>query len=64
MLKGEEFKKYVSELRGKSALYKSKKAELSALSTEYGVLQRTEEVFLSIYCIQNWELKQWDNNSY
>lgn len=49
MLKGEEFKKYVSELRGKSALYKGKKAELSALSTEYGVLQRTEEV--SIYMI-------------
>ncbi|KAI8916880.1 hypothetical protein BC831DRAFT_485830 [Entophlyctis helioformis] len=44
MLKGEDFKRYVSELRGKSTNYKRKKAELSELMAEYGILQRTEEI--------------------
>jgi intraflagellar transport protein 81 len=44
MLQGEDFKRYVSELRGKSTLFKRRKQELSAVDTEYGVLQRTEEV--------------------
>ncbi len=44
MLVGDEFKKYVSELRGKSTNYKRKKAELSSISTELGILQRTKEV--------------------
>lgn len=49
MLAGDEFKRYVSELRGKSTLYKRKKAELSSLSTEYGILSRTKEVHTGIY---------------
>ncbi|KAI9209448.1 uncharacterized protein BJ171DRAFT_564624 [Polychytrium aggregatum] len=44
ILKGEEFKRYVSELRGKSMVYKRKKAELSEMTAEYGILQRTEEL--------------------
>ncbi|KAH6577294.1 hypothetical protein BASA62_000968 [Batrachochytrium salamandrivorans] len=44
ILKGEEFKRYVSELRGKSTHFKRKKAELSELMAEYGILQRTEEI--------------------
>ncbi|KAL6632299.1 hypothetical protein U3516DRAFT_532105 [Neocallimastix sp. 'constans'] len=44
ILKGEEFKKYVSELRTKSSVYKRKKVELSELTTELGVLQRTDEI--------------------
>jgi intraflagellar transport protein 81 len=44
MLKGEDFKRYVSELRGKSMVYKRKKAELSEITAEFGILQRTEEV--------------------
>ncbi|KAJ3252478.1 Intraflagellar transport protein 81 [Boothiomyces macroporosus] len=44
MLQGEDFKRYVSELRGKSTNYKRKKAELSSLTAEFGILQRTEEV--------------------
>ncbi|KAJ3091770.1 Intraflagellar transport protein 81 [Quaeritorhiza haematococci] len=47
MLKGEDFKRYVSELRGKSNVYKRKKAELSELTAEFGVLQRTEEILKS-----------------
>ncbi|KAJ3319005.1 Intraflagellar transport protein 81 [Boothiomyces sp. JEL0866] len=44
MLQGEDFKRYVSELRGKSTNYKRKKAELSSLTAEFGILQRTEEI--------------------
>ena len=54
MLKGEEFKRYISELRGKSTLFKRKKAELAELATEYGILSRTEEVnsrhFVQLIC--------------
>ena len=49
MLKGEEFKRYVNELRAKSTLYKSKKLELSSLTTELGVLSRTKQVNLCFY---------------
>ena len=44
ILKGEEFKKYVTGLRSKSNEYKEKKQELSELKSEYGVLARTLEV--------------------
>ncbi|KAJ3216786.1 Intraflagellar transport protein 81 [Dinochytrium kinnereticum] len=44
VLRGEEFKRYVSELRGKSNIYKRKKAELSEMTGEFGILQRTEEI--------------------
>ncbi|TPX69293.1 hypothetical protein SpCBS45565_g02540 [Spizellomyces sp. 'palustris'] len=44
---GEEFKRYVSELRAKSTIYKKKKAEISAITAEFGILQRTEEVLTS-----------------
>lgn len=43
MLKGEEFKKYVNELRAKSNVYKMKKGELTFLSTELAILNRTIE---------------------
>ncbi|KAJ3020677.1 Intraflagellar transport protein 81 [Thoreauomyces humboldtii] len=44
MPKGEEFKRYVAELRTKSTFYKQKKAELSAITAEFGILQRSEEI--------------------
>jgi intraflagellar transport protein 81 len=44
VLKGEDFKKYVNLLREKSITYKQKRAELSDLKAEYGVLERTLEV--------------------
>ncbi|KAI8905563.1 hypothetical protein EDD86DRAFT_211793 [Gorgonomyces haynaldii] len=44
MLKGDDFKRYVSELRGKSTLYKRKKAELSGLMVENGILSRTVDI--------------------
>ncbi|KAJ3417510.1 Intraflagellar transport protein 81 [Chytridiales sp. JEL 0842] len=47
MLKGEDFKRYVSELRGKSMVYKRKKAELSEITAEFGILQRTEEILMN-----------------
>ncbi|KAI8590958.1 hypothetical protein BDZ88DRAFT_412911 [Geranomyces variabilis] len=47
MPKGEEFKRYVAELRTKSTVYKRKKAELSSLTAEFGVLQRSEEILRS-----------------
>ncbi|XP_072921718.1 intraflagellar transport protein 81 homolog [Hemitrygon akajei] len=44
VLKGDEFKRYVSKLRSKSTVYKKKRQELAELRAEYGVLQRTEEI--------------------
>ncbi|XP_029475988.1 intraflagellar transport protein 81 homolog isoform X2 [Rhinatrema bivittatum] len=44
VLKGDEFKRYVSKLRGKSTVFKKKRQEIAELRAEYGVLQRTEEI--------------------
>ena len=44
VLKGDEFKKYASQLRDKNTMFKKFKAEINALTTEFGILQRTEEV--------------------
>ncbi|XP_064099976.1 intraflagellar transport protein 81 homolog [Macrobrachium nipponense] len=47
ILRGEEFKRYVNKLRGKSSVYKMKRAELSELRAEFGILSRTEEILKS-----------------
>jgi intraflagellar transport protein 81 len=47
MLQGEDFKKYVSELRGKSTLFKQKKAKISSILTESGILSRTQQVIVA-----------------
>jgi intraflagellar transport protein 81 len=44
VLKGEDFKKYVAELRIQSTVYKKKKTDVSQLVAEYGILARTEEI--------------------
>ncbi|XP_002742265.1 intraflagellar transport protein 81 homolog [Saccoglossus kowalevskii] len=44
VLKGDDFKRYVNKLRGKSTVYKKKRQELAELRAEYGVLSRTEEI--------------------
>ena len=44
ILRGEEFKNYINNLRTKSSFYKLKRAELSDLRAEYGVLSRTQEI--------------------
>ncbi|XP_015780699.1 PREDICTED: intraflagellar transport protein 81 homolog [Acropora digitifera] len=44
VLKGDEFKRYVNKLRGKSTVYKKKRQELAEVRAEYGVLARTEEI--------------------
>jgi len=44
VLKGDDFRKYASELRGKTAQYKRMKAELSELRSEWGVISRTEGI--------------------
>ena len=44
VLKGEEFRKYASELRGKTAQYKRMKQELGELRAEHGVLARTQAI--------------------
>ncbi|KAK7873068.1 hypothetical protein R5R35_000352 [Gryllus longicercus] len=44
VLRGEEFKRYVTKLRGRSSVYKRHRAELSALKAEAGVLTRTLEL--------------------
>jgi len=44
ILRGEDFKRYVNALRGKSNVYKAKRAQLSELKAEASVLTRTAEV--------------------
>ncbi|XP_051965331.1 intraflagellar transport protein 81 homolog isoform X2 [Xyrauchen texanus] len=44
LIRGDEFKRYVAKLRGKSSTYKKKRQEMFELKMEYGVLQRTEEI--------------------
>ncbi|XP_030837564.1 intraflagellar transport protein 81 homolog isoform X2 [Strongylocentrotus purpuratus] len=44
VLKGDDFKRYVNKLRGKSTDYKRKRQELAELRAELGVLSRTEEI--------------------
>ncbi|KYO39754.1 intraflagellar transport 81-like protein isoform B [Alligator mississippiensis] len=44
ILKGDEFKRYVSKLRSKNTLYKKKRQEIAEITAEYGILQRTEEL--------------------
>ena len=44
VLRGDDFKRYVASLRGKSNTYKKKRAELSEYRAEYGVLSRTLEL--------------------
>ncbi|KAI9334153.1 hypothetical protein BDR26DRAFT_840018 [Obelidium mucronatum] len=46
-LKGDDLKKYISELRGKSNIYKLKRSELSEIQAEFGILQRTEQILRS-----------------
>ncbi len=44
VIREDEFKRYVARLRTLNTTYKKKKAELSALKAEFGVLARTEEL--------------------
>uniref|UniRef100_A0A0B7B4J9 Intraflagellar transport protein 81 homolog n=2 Tax=Arion vulgaris TaxID=1028688 RepID=A0A0B7B4J9_9EUPU len=44
VLKGEDFKHYVSKLRSKSTVYMKKRAELAELRAEAGVLTRSDEI--------------------
>ncbi|KAH9369957.1 hypothetical protein HPB48_001834 [Haemaphysalis longicornis] len=44
VLVGDEFKKYVNALRGKSSQYKQQRQELAELRAETGVLARTQEI--------------------
>ena len=44
VLRGDDFKRYVASLRGKSNNYKKKRAELSEYRAEFGVLSRTLEL--------------------
>ncbi|XP_050042818.1 intraflagellar transport protein 81 homolog [Dermacentor andersoni] len=46
VLKGDEFKKYVNALRGKSSQYKQQRQELAELRAETGVLARTQEILV------------------
>lgn len=47
VLREDEFKRYVSKLRIMNSEFKKKKGEVSALTAEFGVLARTEEILKS-----------------
>ncbi|KAA0199560.1 hypothetical protein HAZT_HAZT007344 [Hyalella azteca] len=61
VLRGDEFKRYINDLRGKSSHYKLKKAELSDLKAEYGVLSRTHEILKAREAQMNEQLVTRDN---
>ncbi|XP_046676776.1 intraflagellar transport protein 81 homolog [Homalodisca vitripennis] len=44
VLRGEEFKRYVTKLRARSSIYKRQRAELAQLKAEGGVLARTLDI--------------------
>eukprot|EP00094_Tigriopus_californicus_P013448 TCALIF_13008-PA protein Name:"Similar to Ift81 Intraflagellar transport protein 81 homolog (Mus musculus)" AED:0.03 eAED:0.03 QI:0/1/0.5/1/1/1/2/161/727 len=44
IVRGDDFKKYVSSLRSKSTVYKQRRAVFSELKAEYGILSRTFEI--------------------
>lgn len=44
MLRGEEFKRYVTKLRARSSVYKRNRADLAQLKAEGGVLARTLDI--------------------
>ncbi|XP_028914633.1 intraflagellar transport protein 81 homolog isoform X1 [Ornithorhynchus anatinus] len=44
VLKGDEFKRYVSKLRSKSTVFKKKHQVIAEFRAEFGLLQRTEEL--------------------
>ena len=44
VLRGDEFKRYINNLRTKSSIYKMKRAELNDLRAEFGILSRTHEI--------------------
>uniref|UniRef100_W5MJU6 Intraflagellar transport protein 81 homolog n=1 Tax=Lepisosteus oculatus TaxID=7918 RepID=W5MJU6_LEPOC len=44
LVRGDEFKRYVSKLRSKGTVFKKKRQEIADMRAEYGVLQRTEEI--------------------
>ncbi|KAF5306530.1 hypothetical protein FQR65_LT18540 [Abscondita terminalis] len=48
LLQGDNLKKYVSKLREHNILYKEYKSQLSALTTEVGILNRTIDVLKSL----------------
>ena len=41
VLRGDDFRKYATEVRGRTAQYKRMKAELGELRGEWGLLSRT-----------------------
>ncbi|XP_023689615.1 intraflagellar transport protein 81 homolog isoform X1 [Paramormyrops kingsleyae] len=43
-IRGDEFKRLVGKLRGKSGVFKRRRQELAELRAGFGVLQRTEEI--------------------
>ncbi|XP_031327513.1 intraflagellar transport protein 81 homolog [Photinus pyralis] len=47
LLQGDNLKKYVSKLRAQNILYKEYKGQLSALTTEIGILNRTVDILKS-----------------
>uniref|UniRef100_A0A8C0KZF2 Intraflagellar transport protein 81 homolog n=1 Tax=Canis lupus dingo TaxID=286419 RepID=A0A8C0KZF2_CANLU len=44
VLKGDDFKRYVSKLRSKSTVFKKKHQIIAGFKAEFGLLQRTEEL--------------------
>ncbi|ORY38172.1 hypothetical protein BCR33DRAFT_754577 [Rhizoclosmatium globosum] len=62
-LKGDDLKKYVSELRGKSNIFKLKRAELSEIQAEFGILQRTEQILRTREHTMNASLSEIERRS-
>ncbi|RXN12397.1 intraflagellar transport 81-like protein [Labeo rohita] len=57
LIRGDEFKRYVAKMRGKSSTYKKKRQEIAELKAEYGVLQRTEEILRERHTVGQQQLQ-------
>ncbi|XP_049341785.1 intraflagellar transport protein 81 homolog isoform X2 [Astyanax mexicanus] len=57
IIRTDEFKRYVSKMRGKNITYKKKRQEIAELKSEFGILQRTEEILRQRHTAEQQQLQ-------
>ncbi|XP_072536929.1 intraflagellar transport protein 81 homolog [Salminus brasiliensis] len=57
MIRTDEFKRYVAKMRGKNITYKKKRQEIAELKSEFGILQRTEEILRQRHTAEQQQLQ-------
>lgn len=57
IIRTDEFKRYVAKMRGKNITYKKKRQEIAELKSEFGILQRTEEILRQRHTAEQQQLQ-------